>query len=174
MEKTPRGWQAGAGVSHDSPGVNQGFTQAPVSGAGYTLMELLIVIGVIAVVVASGVFGFQELGRRGRDSRRRADIQMFAGALEQYYLANDQQYPTDTSCLGTEAFLATGQFPSDPSADVAYDYDWAGSCDGATGSYCVCALMEVVGSGNAFGRTSAACDFDGVGDKNYFCIQSKQ
>lgn len=143
---------------------------------GFTLVELLIVIGIIAVLVAVGVFGFTNLNKRGRDARRRVDVANIAQALDQYYLINDQQYPTDSSCAGVETYIASGVLPVDPfeNADPTYSYSLVNSCNVAGTEYCVCALMEIAGSGNAYGRAGSVCNWDTGTSKDYFCIQSKQ
>lgn len=62
--------------------------------AGFTLLELIIVmviISILAVIVSST---FVTSTRRGRDSRRKNDLRAVANALESYY--NDHgQYPPD-------------------------------------------------------------------------------
>lgn len=145
---------------------------------GFTLVELLVVIGIVAILVASAVFAFSQLTQRGRDARRRSDVQAVAQALDQYYLINGQQFPLNSDCAGVEAHLAAGAVPRDPfeAANPTYSYDLTGSCDSTPqgSEYCVCALMEVVGSGNAYGRTGSSCTWQGGASLDYFCISSKQ
>lgn len=133
-------------------------------------MELLIVVGVIGVLVASAVFAYSRVTKSGRDARRRADIQMVAQAIDQYYLENDQTYPLDPDCDGVEVFLQAGNMPNDP--DLTKSYDFGDSC--SVDEYCVCALMEVEGSGNAYGRAGTICSWAGGESRDYYCISSKQ
>lgn len=60
--------------------------------AGFTLVELIIVIVVIAILSAITVVGFNGIVSRSRDARRISDIDAISKALEQYYMVNNQ-YP---------------------------------------------------------------------------------
>lgn len=49
---------------------------------GFTLVELLVVIAVIAILAVIGLTVFSGIQRNARDSRRKADINAIAKALE--------------------------------------------------------------------------------------------
>lgn len=53
--------------------------------AGFTLVELLIAIVVIAILAAISVVAFNGIQERARDSQRKHEVQTIARALEMYY-----------------------------------------------------------------------------------------
>lgn len=141
--------------------------------AGFTLLELLVVIGIIGILVGIGTIAYSSAQQRARDSRRRGDIGVVGKALEQYY-AENLSYPADTSCSGYENYLA-GSTPTDP--ETGADYITAGDCEVAGDAFCICAELEVAGSGNAYakGGVQTACVWDGgAGTRDYFCVQNQQ
>lgn len=61
--------------------------------SGFTLMELIIVMAILAILMAMASSNFASSSRRGRDSKRKSDLRNIATALEAYY--NDKgAYPT--------------------------------------------------------------------------------
>ena len=66
---------------------------------GFTLVELLIVISIIGVLAGFLFVNFSNVRERGRDSRRKNDLNQIKTALRLYY--NDyQKYPTDNGSGG--------------------------------------------------------------------------
>lgn len=63
---------------------------------GFTLLELLIVIGVIASLAGIVLFTFPAGKKRARDSQRKSDVKQYQTALEAYANKNDDIY-FDTS-----------------------------------------------------------------------------
>lgn len=62
------------------------------SSSGFTLIELLIVMVILSILAVIVTGTFSSSMRRGRDSRRKNDLQAIAGAIESYY--NDKgRYP---------------------------------------------------------------------------------
>jgi len=64
---------------------------------GFTIVELLIVIVVIATLAAISVVAYNGIQQRARDAQRVQDIQVLAKALELYYIDNGH-YP---ACTGS-------------------------------------------------------------------------
>ena len=59
---------------------------------GFTIVELLIVIVVIAILAAITIVAYNGIQQRARDSQRSSDIATIIKALELYYVDNGQ-YP---------------------------------------------------------------------------------
>lgn len=108
---------------------------------GFTMIELLIVIVILAILTTIGLGSFASSQIKSRDSRRKVDLQNVSRALEVYY--NDKgKYPISTGNIGiigqawgdpfvdpynpTET-LYMNVLPTDPS-EFAYYYE---SADGS-------------------------------------------
>ncbi len=59
-------------------------------------MELLIVIVILGILITLGGASFTGSQKKGRDSKRKADLRNIAVALEQYY-TDKGQYPGDNN-----------------------------------------------------------------------------
>lgn len=140
------------------------------SGAGFTLVELLIVITIIALLLAIGLVIFQNVLKDGRDAKRQSDLKLIQSALEQYH-GDQKHYPLlASSCTnGTFQFgcalkNTTGSrvylngTPVGPTDTLEYDYKvykWNGSafvdCDVAQScvKYCLYAKAENLSQPNA-------------------------
>jgi len=126
---------------------------------GFTLLELLIVIGIIGVLVALATVSYSATQKAGRDSRRKQDLIAIQNALEQYYSATSYVYPT--TCSTAVSYLKSA-WPTDPADGSAYPKQ---TCSATT--YCICALLEKTGSGNS----DINCGFTGG---NYYCVGNLQ
>lgn len=127
---------------------------------GFTLLELLVVISIIGLLLAMGTVAFSTAQQRGRDSKRRADMQQLQKAFEQYNADNGSY----ESCANmADAQYLPGGLPTDPRPANNY------TCTGSATTYCACAQLEDIGSGNA---TDASCSFAQSG--NYYCVSSLQ
>ncbi len=71
---------------------------------GFTIVELLIVVVVVAIIAGIVVVGFNTIGKQARDARRLTDIQSVAKALGLYYAENGS-YPS-TGGLTTDMPIA--------------------------------------------------------------------
>lgn len=125
---------------------------------GFTLLELLVVIGIISLLVSFAAVSYNAAQTRTRDARRKADLSSMKDALEQYYAANNFVYPATCSTAST---YLKGSWPADPGT-----YTYTQSC--ATASYCICAQMETGSGGNS---TTNACAW---GSGGYYCIGNLQ
>lgn len=76
---------------------------------GFTLVELLVVVTIIAVLAVIGLIIFTGVQRNVRDARRRVDIDAIAKAMEVNYNNATGQY----IALAATAFSA-GSIPFDP------------------------------------------------------------
>ena len=59
---------------------------------GFTLIELIVVMAILAILMAIGAGAFMSSMKKGRDSTRKANLRAITGAMELYY--NDKgKYP---------------------------------------------------------------------------------
>jgi general secretion pathway protein G len=102
---------------------------------GFTLMEILIAIAIIAVLTAVGIVSYVSINRNARDAKRRGDIEQIRSALEMFR-SDKGSYPavgdlgwTDASNLNTgdsdtglvDTYIPA--IPSDPqSTNFVYRY----------------------------------------------------
>lgn len=127
---------------------------------GFTLLELLVVVSIIGLILAMGTVAFMTAQQRGRDSKRRADMQAMQKGFEQFYAANGS-YDTCAN-MASQNYLPGG-LPTDPRPANAY------VCTGSATTYCACAQLEDSGSGNS---DDTACDYAPNG--NYYCVSALQ
>ena len=89
--------------------------------AGFTIIELLIVIAIIGILATLVLTNFQGAQARGRDSVRQSDINAVFTKLEEYYTTNQNEYPVGTAITSANA---TTVFPGiDPQSLVDEDGD---------------------------------------------------
>lgn len=67
----------------------------------FTLLEILVVIGIISVLVSMGVASYSTAQKKARDAKRQSDLRSFQSAIEQCYSVNNYAYPTITGGGGT-------------------------------------------------------------------------
>jgi type II secretion system protein G len=112
---------------------------------GFTIVELLIVIVVIAILAAISIVAYNGIQARARDSQRKSDLAVIAKAIKLYYIDNGT-YPRETGNsnsangrvgegAGLDLMLEPyipGSIPKDPIADNNhyYYYDGAHQCGG--------------------------------------------
>jgi prepilin-type N-terminal cleavage/methylation domain-containing protein len=129
---------------------------------GFTLLELLVVISIIGILIAMGAVAFSTAQKKGRDSKRRSDIQQMQKAFEQYYSDNGVYATCATMASST---YMPGGLPTDPKPGQSY------TCSGSATAFCACALLEYSGTGNANAPAGTTCNFAAG---NYFCSTNLQ
>lgn len=72
---------------------------------GFTLVELLIVIAIIAILSAIGLIAYSNFIKNARNSRRQADLKLVQTALEDYH--SDQLFYPGNSFSFASAFSLT-------------------------------------------------------------------
>lgn len=118
---------------------------------GFTLVELLIVVSLIAILAAVGLATYITFIKNARDVRRQSDLKLIQSSLEQYHA--DQKYypfeaiPGNSLTYGTKTYL--NKIPNDPQANPDYFYKPSGSgCSISSPqnctNYCLFAKLENV------------------------------
>lgn len=119
--------------------------------SGFTLVELIIVIAIIAILITMSIASFGTITKRSRDTRRKSDIEQVRSALEAYR-ANNKFYPNTGS--GSYAEITTlplepayiSDIPDDLNTTVHYYYKATNLVSGNYYGYCLSALVETVGT----------------------------
>ncbi|KKP86826.1 MAG: Fimbrial protein [Candidatus Roizmanbacteria bacterium GW2011_GWA2_35_8] len=106
----------------------------------FTLLEMLVVIGIIAVLVSVGVSSYSTVQKKARDAKRKSDLKTIQSAMEQYYSVCGYKYP---GSLSTSIYCASPTIgimpvvPKDPKTITPYP------CNPCTTSdYTVCTTLE--------------------------------
>jgi len=110
----------------------------------FTLLEMLVVVGIIAILVGLGAASYSTAQKKSRDAKRKADLKAIQNALEQYYSICGFRYPTPQStgyrsiyCLNpTVGIMPT--VPVDPKTITPYPCN---NCNSGT-SYTLYAITE--------------------------------
>ncbi|MCL1843190.1 MAG: type II secretion system GspH family protein [Defluviitaleaceae bacterium] len=103
------------------------------SASGFTMVELIIVISVLALLATVGAVSFGGHQRNARRSALVADAEMLAGALNQLHMSLRTSQLSDASPSGIDTLpnhLAILDLPADPDPDT----DFGIFSDGAEGS----------------------------------------
>lgn len=116
---------------------------------GFTLIELVVAITIMALLVTMASFSYSTAQRRGRDAQRKSDIRKVQAALEQFYAACGGQYPTPTgsfyspvTCPSAAGLVILPTIPKDPRGQTPYACPTpvATNCTGS--AYTICATLE--------------------------------
>ena len=135
---------------------------------GFTLLELLVVITIIAILIGLASVSYSTAQRKGRNAKRRGDIKTMQNGFEQYNAQNGGAY--GASCLAMVSIngvsIFPGSLPEDPKTGADYD------CTSDATSYCVCAALET-GNGNA---SLSDCSVIGSTSSSnpYYCAKNLQ
>lgn len=135
---------------------------------GFTLLEILVSITIIAVLTAIGIVSYSSVNKRSRDVKRKSDLEQVRSALEMYR-ADNGEYPNIGSGFLNASGLDTDlvdsgympQVPDDPDSSENYYYD-AIDTSGVFTGYCICADLETVTSG-----TESTCTVSLPGNCDY-------
>lgn len=112
---------------------------------GFTLVELMIVVGLISILTVLGTISYSNYSERSRDARRRVDMQQIRAALE-LFRSNNQfgSYPTSLAVLETQRLL---DVPTDP-LNIDYLYvptrlDGTGCDNSSIASQCLTYTLSI-------------------------------
>lgn len=125
---------------------------------GFSLIELLVVISIIGVLLATASVSWTNAQQKGRDGRRKADLRAIQQALELYINANGT-YPNSSAgnivCAGSPVVWGTlfqcpassgpifmNQLPQDPIYQATTGYHYRSAASGLVFSYTISAELE--------------------------------
>lgn len=104
---------------------------------GFTLIELMITIAIIAILSSFGIFTYRLAQARARDARRKSDLGQYKNALEIYANKNNGFYPSYTTQTGASttlcAALGLTSCPEDPIHNTNGNYIYNYQSDGTNG-----------------------------------------
>lgn len=88
---------------------------------GFTLIELMVVISIIAILAAIGITAYSKTQLAARDGRRKNDLRTMRVALENYYQKNGRYPTTPTNGNGDYSTDSNNPWINDcgPSGDCA-------------------------------------------------------
>ena len=99
------------------------------SRKGFTILELLIVIAVIAILIGIALPRFKGMQDEGNIAKAKGELRMLQTAVESYYIHNNA-LPASLTVLQTAVpQIAPSTIPSDP---FGTDYTLVKSDDGAS------------------------------------------
>ena len=82
---------------------------------GFTIIELLIVISVIAILIGIALPRFRGMQEEGNIAKAKGELRTLQTAVESYYIHNNNTYPTALSSLTTATPNIIGSsLPTDP------------------------------------------------------------
>lgn len=142
---------------------------------GFTLIELMVVVGIMALLYAIILPSIDKIRARSRDSRRIADVSQLRLAVEHYFNVYNK-YPVDINddTKNSPAFISSGSVlssvPTDPKSGSGYFYASYCPSGTATGFHLGAGLEQPNDqlNGDADGvqgarvLCSGTTDFDGV------------
>lgn len=107
---------------------------------GFTLLELLVAIGIIVVIVSMGFVSYSTAQKTARDAKRKSDLKAIQNSLEQYYSVCGYQYPNPAAGNAVPTIICTTpptadiltETPKDPLTGSDY------SMTGGSSSYSIC------------------------------------
>lgn len=110
----------------------------------FTLLEMLVVIGIIAILVSLGAVSYSTAQKKARDAKRKTDLSIIRNAMEQCYSINNYQYVT-LPAGGVALPAPCASILTVPSDPLGGSYVCSGNCD--TTGYTICPPASV-GGGN--------------------------
>lgn len=79
-----------------------------ISLLGFTLLELLVVIGIIGILVGLGSVSYSSAQKKARDAKRHSDLSDIQKFYEQYYSLCGFKYGVGTTDYGTLGTVPDG------------------------------------------------------------------
>jgi type II secretion system protein G len=92
---------------------------------GFTLIEMMIVIVVIAILIGVLLPNFRGTQDEAAEQRARSELRTLATAIESYYIHNTNTLPTTLTALITATPRIVSAVPDDPFRSGTNDYSYA-------------------------------------------------
>ena len=139
---------------------------------GFTFIELLVVMTIIGVLMAVGVTSFSVANKKGRDGKRKSDLEQIRAALE-LYRVDVGVYPPSLSACGDANWCLSSPIelggvtymdpvPTDSQTGERYFYYYRA----ASVTYALCTKLELTPASDSCGIAGARCAGVG-GDCDY-------
>jgi type IV pilus assembly protein PilA len=90
---------------------------------GFTLVELLVVVSIIAILAVIGIVIYSGVQKGARDAKRKGDVDALSNALEAHYNTTVNQFCTaaaGTYCPALDTWFAGGTRPKEPLTNADY------------------------------------------------------
>lgn len=108
----------------------------------FTLLEMLVVLGIIGTIVSLGFVSYTTAQKKARDAKRKQDLKAIQNALEQYYSICHYVYPNPdsgnkvpTSIICSDPYtVILNNVPTDPKTNARYTMTQTTNSD-----YTICA-----------------------------------
>ena len=124
--------------------------------SGFTLIELMISVSIIAILVTVALAAYSTLNKQSRDTKRKSDLEQVRSALEMY--KSDYGYYPAVNTAGFDvagnlsASLTTTYMPfipSDPLSAQNYYFESLNPVSSNYYGYCLCAKLESQNGSNS-------------------------
>jgi prepilin-type N-terminal cleavage/methylation domain-containing protein len=129
---------------------------------GFTLVEVLLIVFILAVLVAALSFTFSNIPKKTRDRRGMSDLRAIVHALEMKY-NDDLHYPnlpdsetTIKSTINTSGNPLSSYLPDIPQGNGVREYFWKDDGTSNPQNFCVYFQLEVDPS-KYFSCTHSGC-----------------
>lgn len=129
------------------------------------MLEIVIVIAVLGILMSIGVSSYMGSLRRGRDARRKTDLETLRQALE-LYKSDNNNYPNVSAgdannldgvtgpLVSPTQYINENNFPKDPQQSSGKYYYYRRN---STTTYDVCTSLEVTETSPNSACTSVSC-----------------
>lgn len=120
---------------------------------GFTLVELLVVISIVAILSVVGVVIYTGVQKSARDSVRKSDIEAISKALEVKYNNTGKYGDLDPTKPENTSLFSSGVFPK----DSARNKDYTIIKNTASGGFNICASLEANQFDSCAGTSEGKC-----------------